>query len=61
LTDQIFNLQVRLVADDDRGQKQNKKLIEDLVGKALKQVIPEAMILKVNFTNSKKGIELRYN
>jgi hypothetical protein len=54
MTDKVFNLQVKLVADDDRGQEQNKKVIEDLVGKALKQVIPEAMILKVNFTNSKK-------
>jgi hypothetical protein len=54
MTDTIFNLQVSLVADDDRGRKQNKMLIEELVGKALKQVLPESMILKVNFTNSKK-------
>jgi hypothetical protein len=50
MTDTIFSLQVRLIADDDRGQKQNRKLIEELLAKALKNVIPEAMILKVNFT-----------
>jgi hypothetical protein len=38
------------VADNDRGRKEDKKLIEQLVGEALKNVIPEAMILKVNFT-----------
>ncbi|MGC1133758.1 MAG: hypothetical protein WA941_13110 [Nitrososphaeraceae archaeon] len=54
MTDTIFNLQIKLVADDDRGRKQDKKLIEQLVEKALKQVLPEAMILKVNFTYSKK-------
>jgi hypothetical protein len=50
MTDTVFNLQVKLVADDDRGQKQNRRLIEELLAKALKQVIPEAMVLKVNFS-----------
>lgn len=50
MIDTIFNLQVRLVADDDRGRKEDKKLIEQLLGEALRQVIPEAMILKVNFS-----------
>jgi hypothetical protein len=50
MCDTVFNLQVKLVADDDRARKQNKRLIEELVGKALRQVIPEATVLKVNFT-----------
>ena len=47
MTDTIFNLQVKLVADDDRGRKQDKRLIEELVGEALKQVIPEAFRLNL--------------
>jgi len=50
MTDQIFNLQVKLLADDDRGRTQDRKLIEELLVKALKNVIPEAMVLKVNFS-----------
>lgn len=50
MADTIFHSQMRLVADDDRVRKQDKKLIEQLVGEALKQVMPEAMILKVNFS-----------
>lgn len=50
MADTIFSLQVRLVADNDRGRKQDKKLIEELLAEALKKVIPKAMILKVNFT-----------
>lgn len=50
MADTIFNSQMRLVTDDDRVRKQDKKLIEQLVGEALKQVMPEAMILKVNFS-----------
>jgi hypothetical protein len=48
MTDTIFNLQVRLVADDDRGEKQNRKLIEELLAKALKQVLPECIVLRVS-------------
>ena len=50
MTDQIFNLQVKLLADDDRGRTQDRKLVEQLLSEALKQVIPEAMVLKVNFS-----------
>lgn len=50
MTDTVFNLQVKLVADDDR--KQDRKLIEQLVGEVLKQVLPEAMVLKVKFTKN---------
>ena len=41
MADTIFNSQMRLVTDDDRVRKQDKKLIEQLVGEALKQVMPE--------------------
>ncbi|MGH9987122.1 MAG: hypothetical protein ACRD8W_24510 [Nitrososphaeraceae archaeon] len=50
MTDTIFNLQVKLVADDDRAREQDRILIEHLIRKALIQVLPEARILEVNFT-----------
>jgi hypothetical protein len=50
MTDTIFNLQVKLVADDDLARKQDKKLIDELLSEVLNQVIPEVMVLKVNFS-----------
>lgn len=32
MTDKIFNLQVELAVDDDRGRKQDRKLLEHILG-----------------------------
>src|ERR671919_1264930 len=46
--DKIFNLQVESVADDDRVRRSDKLLLEHLIGIALKQVLPESIVLKVS-------------
>ena len=52
--DKIFNLQVESVADDDRVRRSDKLLLEHLIGIALKQVLPEAIVLKVSINQVTK-------
>ena len=62
--DKIFNLQVELVADDDRGRRSDKLLLEHLIGIALKQVLPEAIVLKVSIdqvTKKKKHVTQKWH
>lgn len=54
MTDKVFNLQVKLVADDDRGRKSDKLLLEHLIKTALQQVLPEAIVLQVSIEQVSK-------
>ncbi len=54
MTDKVFNLQVKLVADNDRARKQDKKLLEHLLETAIKQVLPESIVLKVSISKVTK-------
>lgn len=54
MTDKVFNLQVKLVADDDRSRREDKHLLEHLLGTAIKQVLPESIVLKVSISEVTK-------